>query len=270
MRTLLPLFILLFTACDNSPPSKSDPIQGEYIYRLECEKRLSFDPVQPRVQKFYPWQSSQSINLLPISREYFRCKGSNLNQPLIIQEDGKETARYSDCGGAEKHSLPLRADKEYIYPILIELLNHIQERTTRPVIITSGHRCPTHNAYVDPSPANGASKHMTGAEVNFYVQGLEGRPEVIVRIIQEFYKTHPRYQNQKEYLEFQRFEKKSNVATLPWYNKELFIKVFKATEGRNFDNRHSHPYIALQVRFDYERNLRVDFSWDAAQAFLRK
>ena len=270
------LLPLLAISCTETPSRDANETKGhgEYIIRLDGEKRLDFDAPKSQLQQPYPWQEnaprSLSQSLHHLNKDYFRCKGSNLNPAHVIEEKGKEIVRLSDCGGAEKHSLPLRNDNEYIYPILIELLNYIQQITKKPVIITSAHRCPTHNSYVDPSPQNSASKHMIGAEVDFYIQGMENQPEAAVKIILDFYKTQARYQLQKEYLEFKRFEKKTNVHTLPWYNKEIFIKVFKATEGRNYDNRHAHPYLNLQVRFDRERNLAVNFTWEQAQAFLRK
>ena len=62
----------------------------------------------------------------------------------------KEIARYYDCGGPEKHSLPLREKKEfYLHSILIILLNYLQIQTGKRVVITCGHCCPEHNAYLD-------------------------------------------------------------------------------------------------------------------------
>ncbi|MDB6080999.1 MAG: hypothetical protein JWO53_271 [Chlamydiia bacterium] len=267
MRILLGI-LLLFTSCGSS--SKEETVQGEYIFRLHDEEFLHIQPLKPKAPPQYPWQTGSQNSLCRITKEYLRCKGSPLNLPRIVKEGDKESARYTDCGGPDKHSLPLKNGKESIYPILLELLNRIQEITKRPVVITSGHRCPDHNTYIDPSPQNSASKHMIGAEVDFYIQGLETHPEVAIKIIQDFYKTDSRYQKQKDYLEFKRFEKLTNSSTAPWYNKEIFIKLFKAHEGRNLDNRHSHPYISLQVRFDKEKNLAVTFSWEQAQQFLRK
>jgi hypothetical protein len=262
------LWLLLFSLCLTGCKDSNEP-EVEYIYRLDDQQHIDL-ALKPKTPEPYPWQGSGLSKTYPITKEYFRCKGSSLSPQIVIRDGDKEIAIYNDCGGSDKHSLPLRNGKEYIYPVLIELLNRIQEITKQPVIITSGHRCPDHNTYVDPSPQNSASKHMIGAEVSFYVQGYESRPEVVVKIIQDYYKQDARYQLQKEFLEFKRFEKTTNTAIQPWYNKEVFIKVFKAHEGRNYDNRHAHPYISLQVRFDKERNMPVAFSWEAAQQFLRR
>ena len=62
----------------------------------------------------YPWEDSQPSNNIRITKEYFRCNGNSAN-PLKL---GKEPLY--DCGGKQKHSLPLQNNKEFIYPILIE------------------------------------------------------------------------------------------------------------------------------------------------------
>ena len=114
------------------------------------------------------------------------------------------------------------------------------------MIITSGHRCPQHNTYVDPSYYNRTSKHLIGAEVSFYVQGMEYLAETIAHYLQDYYHTHF---DRPDYAVFKRYEKNdTNVSTQPWYNKEIFIKLFKKDEGHNFDNRHPYPYVSIQVR----------------------
>ena len=112
---------------------------------------------------------------------------------------------------------------------------------------------------------------MIGAEVSFYVQGLENAPQTIVNLLMDFYKDNPKYKNSKEYTEFLRYEKgNSNVSIPPWYNKEVFIKIFNKSEGRNYDNRHPYPYISIQVRHDRDINEKVTYSWDlATKNYLR-
>lgn len=278
MKKLYVTFLLaLLSSCSQaSDEEKRSPlptIEAEYIYRLDDEKRLEPLTLTPKARKSYPWQTVSKDKLHSITKEYFRCKGNLLNPPRIIHDEaGKEVQRYNDCGGVEKHSLPIRDGKEFIYPILIEILNYVQERTKKPVIITSGHRCPAHNNYLDDRVQNSASKHLIGAEVDFYVQGLESRPDLVIKIIQEFYKKKTRYQDKKEFLEFKRFDKKTKetITNLPWCNKEIFIKQYLAHEGRNIDNRHPFPYISLQVRLDFEKNQPVVVDKKLIDAFLRK
>ncbi len=219
----------------------------------------------------YPWEGNRGGRISPITKEYFRCKGSSLNPPIPIISDGKVLENLFDCHGADSHSLPIRHEKEFIYPILLELVNEIQASTEKPVIITSGHRCPAHNRYVDLSPKNQASKHLIGAEVSFYVAQLERNPEVVLNAIFAFYRSNPRYAAVgKAYTEFVRYDKDVDISTKPWINKEIFIKLYLPTEGRNGDNRHPFPYFSIQVRFDKDTNMPVAYSPADAQHFLRR
>lgn len=263
------IYLILSCACSVSDEAESQKAlqynqKGEYIYRMHDE--YLFRPPMPKAISIppYPWEEGNIGQNPKITKEYFRCKGSSLNPVKTIQNKG-ELVRFFDCGGAEKHSLPLRENKEFIYPILIELVNHIQMKSGKRVVITSGHRCPEHNSYCDPSPSNQYSKHMIGAEVSFYVQGMEDSPEKVIKWIQEYYLENPKYKGQKDYLEFKRYEKEdTDVSTLPWYNKEVYVKLYKKNEGRDFDNRHPYPYISIQVRYDQELQERVIYSWDKA------
>lgn len=238
--------------------------KGEYIYRKHDE--YVFNPESPvkNVIEPYPWERGNSGKYARITKEYFRCKGSSLN-PLKIVTVKDEIQRLYDCGGSEKHSLPLRNNKEFIYPILINLANYVQTKTGKRVVITCGHRCPEHNAYSDPAPSNQYSKHMIGAEMSFYVQGMEESPEKVIKMLQEYYKETPKYKDLKEYQEFKRWEKGDvDVSTPPWYNKEIFIKLHKKKENRNFDNRHPYPYISVQVRYDMDTQEKIIYTWDKA------
>lgn len=263
------LIILALSSCSTSENEESDRARlqnavGEYIYRQQHEYLFTTPPPQKASLPPYPWEKKLSHT---ITKEYFRCRGSSLNPPHLIQQKG-ETIRLFDCGGCERHSLPLRNQKEFIYPILIDLLNYIQDKSEKKVVITSGHRCPEHNTYVDPSIENQASKHMLGAEVSFYIQGYEDHPEKIVEWIHQYYLEQPKYKNQKDFLEFKRYEKETNVSTPPWMNKEIFIKLFKKKEGRNFDNRHPYPYISIQVRYDVDAQEKVIYTWEKANRNL--
>jgi hypothetical protein len=148
---------------------------------------------------------------------------------------------------------------------LIDLLNFIQEKTHAKVVITCGHRCPLHNAYADSS--NSTSKHMIGAEVDFYVEGMQEQPEEIVSLLQQYYQT-PEYGH--EYLDFARAYHNPNVSTPACYNKEILIQIYQKDEGRDFDNRHNYPYICIQVRYDREHRERVIYSWPKAHKGFRR
>src|SRR5262245_4509395 len=134
METLMHSYIAVFAAlscilisCSPSEESHSGRRyqKGEYIYRKHDE--FQFQALSQEVQERepYPWEKGQVGHQLKITKEFFRCKGSGLNPPHVIQEKG-EMVRYYDCGGTDKHSLPLCNGKEFVYPILIDLLNYIQ------------------------------------------------------------------------------------------------------------------------------------------------
>lgn len=261
------LVLLLGSCSDSLAPRRSKTVRGEYIYRKSDESFLVIPPATPKARSLYPWEERETGNFPKITKEYFRCKGSALNPSCVIQK-GKETDRVHDCGGAQKHSLPLKDQKEFVYPILIDLLNDIQSKTNKRVVITCGHCCPEHYAYIHaslPNPASPYSKHMIGAEVDFYVQGQEMCPEKIVELILSYYAEQPKYQGMKEFIEFKRYEKdQKSGQILPWMNKEIFVKIVRPGEGRDFDNRHPYPYICIQVRYDWDKKEAVIYSWDKA------
>ncbi|CUI16100.1 conserved hypothetical protein [Candidatus Protochlamydia naegleriophila] len=260
------LCLVLLSSCSSSskPVSTTSSLSGEYIYRHHGDSLVQVDPMVPQKRVAYPWEEKQVGAYPKITKDFFRCKGSSLHPVHLVQKE-KELVRYYDCGGPQKHSLPLRDQKEFIYPILIDLLNYIQMKTNKRVVITCGHCCPDHNLYVDPSPSYQSNKHLIGAEVDFYVQGLEHKPEMVIDLILAYYRETPKYKGLKDFEEFKRYEKEdSKVVTPPWYNKEVFVKLFKKSEGRDLDNRHSYPYLSIQVRFDWDTNEKVNYSWDKA------
>lgn len=265
------LFLCLLASCDQKTPAPKplSKAQGEYIYRLHDEYLFSAAPPQKMPLPIYPWEEGKTGNLPKITKEYFRCKGSSLNPPHPYTTKKGEVLKAIDCNGTARHGLPMRQEKEFIYPIFLELLNHLQAKTGKRVVITSGHRCAEHNLYVNPDDPY--SKHQIGAEVSFYLQGLEDRPDQVVKLIQSFYTENPKYKDLKDYITFKRFEKPTDTYTQPWYNKEIYIKLYSKKEGRNFDNRHPYPYLSLQVRHDRDLNERVIYDWRIAnQCYQRR
>jgi hypothetical protein len=209
----------------------------------------------------YPWRLSTP---LPITKYHFRCKGAWEHPLRPVEQQGKKIY-LTDCASFDSHSLPLRDGSEFIYPILIDLLNYLQQQTGSKVIITSGHRCPEHHTYIDPHNKDPYSKHLTGAAVDFYIEAATKQPEKIVSWIQSYYRQRPDTYQDEAFTRFERYEKSdTDVSTPPWYNKEVFIKLYQAHEGRNDDNNHSYPYISIQVRWDRERRERVVYSWQQA------
>ncbi len=103
-----------------------------------------------------------------------------------------------------------------------------------------------------PAKENRISKHQIGAEVDFYVQGMEDRPR----------KRSPAFSCStiKKPLSIKTIRNTLNSSAMTsrtirhpaLVNKEIFIKIYQKDEGRDADNRHPHAYITLQVRFDRE------------------
>lgn len=249
-------------------PSKINSSDCLYTYSKKISRTfhdplIVLPPLKKRTLECYPWEEKSSFS--KITKEHFRCKGDPLHAGKMIERGGQKEPLI-DCGGSTCHGLPLREGKEFIYPILLTLLNYLQEKTQQKVVVTSGHRCPSHNAYIDPSKENLYSKHQIGAEVSFYVENIEA--ELIVALLIDFYKD----ESKEELRHFLRYTKSdTNVSTPPWYNQEIFIKLFKPHEGRNGDNEHPFAYIAIQVRYDREKQERVIYSWDKANKnYFRK
>lgn len=259
------LILLILSGC-NKDKEKQESVSLEPISRVASQKKYPlYQPeVTPRAP--YPWEKGYIHGLPRITKEFFRCNGGTDHLPFLDYDYGGEKTYRFDCEGGARHSLPLRDEKEYIYPILIDLLNYLQEKTRQRVIITCGHRCPEHNTYADPSRYNQSSKHLIGAEVDFYVDGYEQNPEEIISLLIEYYS-----QSQSEYREFLRLDpSKTDVVTSPWYNKEVLIKLYLAHEGRDRDTPHPYPYLSLQVRYDKEHCERVIYTWEKATRGYRR
>ncbi len=235
--------------------------KGEPIYRNHDDLFYPISPPAHTPRSSYPWESE--TNLPRITKDFFRCKGTPLNPPLVDATDPAKPTPLADCEGCNRHGLPIIRGKETVYPILTELLNYVQKKTGKRVIITCGHRCPVHNTYADPSNQNKMSKHQLGAEVDFYVQGMEERPQEIVGILMQYFQENPSYKKDKESQEFKQLTE-SSLAIYPWVNKEILIALYQKTEGRDADNRHPHPYLSIQVRYDREAKEKVIYNWAKA------
>ncbi len=253
---------------------KNLAVKGEYIFRQHDDPPIAIEPTVMQEPFNYPWetldtqissenrQEKTSTNnttqdLTKINKYSFRCKGNLLN-PLRPLSEHNEIMYAFDCGGSQRHKLPLKDNKEFIYPILIDLLNYLQQKTKKPIIITCGHCCCEHFIYAGLRKSAHNSKHLIGAEVDFYVRGMEYSPEIIVEHIFSYYKENLLYKNMKEFINFERHIKnENNLKIIPWYNKEIFVKILQTNEGRDFDNSHAYPYINIQVRFDRDLQIKV-------------
>jgi len=259
------IFLSVFLAgCSGLEKSEISKIRNQNAHSQQIYRKSDqyFYPIsEPKLVKREPYSWEEGERIYPkITKEYFRCKGSSMN-PMQTTEEGKIL---KDCEGGRSHSLYKKEEKEFIYPVLLDLLNYIQKKTQKRVVVTCGHRCPIHNTYSDPSKLNRTSKHMIGAEVDFYVQGMEERPMEVIDLIFAYYHEGKRLED-PELAIFYRYQKEdTNVRVQPWYNKEVYIKIYQDYEGRDYDNRHPYPYIGVQVRHDRKRNERVTYTWNDA------
>jgi hypothetical protein len=260
-----PLWILLLAVGCSSDEQKHyrETRIANRVYAPVARQPIPTKPISSNklIRSAYPWERSLIGDHPRITKDFFRCQGSGSNPARFVERNSGNTERLTDCSGAEGHSLPLRNGREFIYPILADLLNHIQESTGKKAVITCGHRCPLHNTYVDPSTGNSTSKHQVGAEVDFYVLGLENDPEEVVRLLMDYFSSS----EDPQLTTWARYEgEDTNVTIPPWYNKEVFIKLFQSHEGRELDNRHLYPYISVQVRWDRHGQERVAYTWKGA------
>jgi hypothetical protein len=244
-KALLVFFLL--NSCSDIDRSENEKIKKcnekkEKIYRLSNESYFSSVVLPFHEKEKYPWENFEKSQLPKITKEFFACKGSEIHPPIRLDGFNDEI---SDCAGFEKHSLPMTDNKEYISATLIHLLNYLQHRCLRQVVITTGHRCLAHEIYSTGGALNKESKHLTGEEVDFYIEGYEDKPLEIVRMIMDYYQNN-------QALSYNRFIKcqknKENLEYPGWYNKEIIIRVHEKNEGRDFDNRHPYPYITIQIR----------------------
>lgn len=275
MKAWLFCTALLVAGCSGLEEAEQEKVRkqnakAEIIYRLQGENKYALSLPTKRIREQYPWEGTFIGSYPKITKDFFRCKGSTLNPMKTALNRLDQTVYLFDCGGSGAHSLPVKEQEEFIYPILIDLLNYIQFQTHKKVIITSGHRCPAHNAYADTSKENQYSKHQVGAEVDFYVEGLEKKPGKVIDLILRYYEINPLYQDKSEYTQFQRYHKSTDVLTAPYYNKEVFVKLYQKNEGRDLDNEHPHPYISIQVRFDKDENRPVSYNWHSAMNGFRR
>lgn len=251
--------LVLLIGCGGVEKAQNEKVRRsnavlEPIVRFS-DATLSAPKPEPQRRAPYPWEMALTGNHLRITKDYFRCRGSARRPEIRIDNE-----TLFDCSGS--HSLPLKDDKEFIWPTLIDMLNHLQETTKKRVIITCGHRCPAHNRYADASVYNQASKHQIGAEVDFYIEGMENEPMAVIDLLLDYFGPQ----------DFKRYEKGGlNVRTAPWFNREVFIKLYEADEGRDLDNNHNYPYVSVQMRYDIERQEWISYTWEKAfKSYLRE
>lgn len=262
MRKSLSILLLgLLLSCESE--NKKEESKALLIEREKGSLHFKEPEVKANPLPRYAWEKDSPFPR--INKEFFRCMGSKLH-PMKKQE-GK-LPPLSDCDGFSAHSLPIKNGEEFIYPCLIELLNEIQKRTNHRVIITSGHRCLKHHLYVKLPEEKKASKHLMGAEVAFYVKGLEKSPQTVLKAIEEYYREHPVFGQEAAFQFKQSDQDDLQVSLRPYLNKEILVKLYLPEEGRDGDTNHNFSYFKMQVRWDRNSKKSVPFRWDEAEKNL--
>lgn len=269
MKWWIILLPILVCSCQGLEKSETERIRKanaikEPIYRLSHEQFVSYQAPKKQLRERYPWEKRIVGNFPQITKDFFRCKGSYAH-PAIETKNG----RLHDCGGIEDHSLPIQEDKEFVYPALIDILNYVQGSLRARVVVTCGHRCPQHNQYADREGSTPRSKHMMGAEVDFYVEGYQERPYEVIKEIMQYYRYHETFKTQLPFTHFSQSQSLKYKHPI-WMNRELIIRVFDPDEARDFDNRHSFTYITLELRYDRDTNRQLTYNMLMAHQKLLK
>lgn len=252
--------LLLLTGCVSVEDTQMEKFYAkneirEKIYRFEEEIEYPLLPPQKKEKEKYPWEKEAQVKLDPVAVSDFICKGSKKHPNRIIVRASQEELSYEDCGGKEEHGTPT------IYPILPRLLNRVQELTGRRVVITSGFRCPKHEQYLHPGEVAPSSLYTHGAACDFYVEGLQNSPQIVIKIIQDFYKQDPATSHDPSFTVFHRLPLDTSHAVTPWINREICLIINTDQEGRNPDNAHDFPYISLLVHYDREAKKPIKTTW---------
>lgn len=205
----------------------------------------------------YPWSRPASLHP-PITARHFRCRGDILNPPRAIAGDKGTITYIEDCGGKERHSLPIEEGRESVPWLLIYLLNALQESCDAPVTILCGHRCPLHHRYALTNGGESNSKHLIAAEVDFYIERGEAKSGELVDRLLLLYKGLPPCHQAKE--------------TLPipggWKNGEISCCV-KCAQGDS-DLIEGKEYVVLSLSYDRKKKKRVSYSWELANRRMHR
>ncbi len=257
--------LLFLSGCSSLEKSQQVKIRRanevkDPILRLGSEYYFTSGAPRKQEREKYPWEERYIGNFTKITKESFRCRGSSSHpERKITSHDGAEEILV-DCEGLGSHSLPVQDGEEFIYDTLIDLLNYIQGVNQKRVVITAGYRCPLHNRYCNQTKSNLSSKHQIGAEVDFYVDGMQEEPEIIVNQLIAYY--------QKEgslYQGFRQILKEKNGIQYPvWIGKEISISINHYKISQDLDSSFSHPYITIELKIDRTTGEKIDYSWHRA------
>lgn len=166
-------------------------------FEIPSQLRKEFSPWWEKRATLLLWQDSHSLtHQVPwiryidgkhgtyhtLTRDHFRCKGRGDRAPIALN-DGNYLF---DCWGRE-HGLPWIEGREFVEPLLILLLNGVQNELQSPVTIFSGHRCPAHHRYLTQGEGSATDRHLIGAAADFELNGYTQEPQTVVAAIQKVF-----------------------------------------------------------------------------------
>ncbi|MEG1542260.1 MAG: hypothetical protein RRZ67_02520 [Victivallaceae bacterium] len=205
---------------------------GRFFFLPESQKRSPPN---------YPHREYMEKVIPSVTKQSFRCKGK-----------GDFANNTFDCKGIFEHGLPLRDNKEFVYPCLIDLLNYIIKKSGVKVTITEGHSCPNHKKHLNPESPDLTSKHLIGAAVTFKTIDLS--TEKLFRIIKRYYAVHPAYRTCPEYTNF-------NQEDLQLFNKEVFVCTCIDKE--------KSLCTTMEVLYDRDKLCPIEINSENIQNYLR-
>lgn len=261
-KCFFPVLAICLVGCSGLEQSEQEQIRKvnakvDPITRFSDEHFYQISFPEKKTEKRAGLKESSSIK--KIDKEHFRCKGSLSNKPVVSLE-GKTL---NDCEGAYKHSLPIRREKEFIYPALIEVLNFIQNRLSKKVVVLSGHRCIDHLRYVKQDYTPLSFKSLVGAEVRFYVEGAENQLDSIVSAIFSYYDLF--FPKDKQMVSFT-----SSPENKVYENKELIVRLIEPNHPEIEEHALSFPYCQIELKFDRELNKKISAKLeDGLSAYYR-
>ncbi|MGC9366642.1 MAG: D-Ala-D-Ala carboxypeptidase family metallohydrolase [bacterium] len=204
------------------------------------------------------------LTVIPdLTPDDFRCKGDSAVHPVCRWNNHE----YCDCRGG---GLPQAG----IDPQLLNLLNELQRRFNKPVIVNSGYRCPQHNSYIaaelynwtddcgnpgNPYEVSTQSRHMMGAAADFYVQDYELNPVEVIDTILSIQGLNQQSPEVRIYWVNQK--KRDGSYSTDYYHYRAYstpqwwIHPYAPQEGRDLDNRHySGVYIHIHHRVNFDES----------------
>lgn len=220
----------------------------EKIYRHSTEYYYKKEPFTLVKKDPYPWENESPFPKITINS--LRCRGDR-SHPILKHLQGE----FEDCNGMYEHGLPYVDHEEFVYPVLLTLLNKVQNVFNKQVVVVSGHRCPKHHLYITLGSSK-LSKYMIGARVDFTVIGMEDQGELIIEKIKEFYS-----EDEEKFCHFKK--EVDSTGTVIWSNQEIRLFITKEGEHNVIDKK-KHPVVTIDVCFDRKKNEPVYLDWNQA------